>query len=52
MSNASEILVDTLADASVTMIARVPVKSRDWWQARSVLQERLKKTLDADGQDG
>lgn len=47
-----EILVDTLADASVTMIARVPVKSRDWWQARSVLQERLKKTLDADGQDG
>nr|WP_180883075.1 mechanosensitive ion channel domain-containing protein [Mesorhizobium loti] len=42
-----EILVETLGDASVTMTARVPVKSRDWWQARSVLQERLKTSLDA-----
>lgn len=42
-----EILVDTLGDASVTLTARVPVKSRDWWQARSVLQEKLKQTLDA-----
>lgn len=45
-----EILVEALNDANVTMTARVPVKSRDWWQARSVLQEKLKHTLDtADG---
>lgn len=43
----AEILVETLADTSVTMTARVPVRSGDWWQARSVLQERLKTALDA-----
>jgi small conductance mechanosensitive channel len=42
-----EILVETLGDTSVTMTARVPVRSRDWWQARSVLQEKLKVSLDA-----
>ena len=41
-----EILVETLSDSSVTMAARVPVKSGEWWKARSVLQERLKHTLD------
>lgn len=50
-----EILVEALGDSNVTMTARVPVHSRKWWQARSVLQERLKVTLDdakgfADGQ--
>lgn len=45
-----EILVETLSDSSVTLAARVPVKSADWWKARSEIQERLKKTLDqADG---
>lgn len=41
-----EVLVDTLADTTVTLAARVPVASADWWRARSVLQERLKQTLD------
>lgn len=41
-----EILVESLSDSTVTMAARIPVKSRDWWKARSVLQERLKQTLD------
>ncbi len=50
-----EILVEALGDSNVTMSARVPVQSRKWWQARSLLQERLKATLDeangfADGQ--
>lgn len=40
------IWVDTLNDANVTMVARVPVRSRDWWQARSVIQERVKKAVD------
>lgn len=45
-----EVLIEALKDDSVTMAARVPVKSREWWRARSVLQERLKRTLDsADG---
>ena len=42
-----EILVDTLADNTVTLAARIPVTSREWWRARSLLQERLKETLDA-----
>lgn len=41
-----EILVDALADTTVTLAARIPVASRDWWRARSFLQERLKETLD------
>ncbi len=42
-----EILVETLGDTSISMTARVPVRSSDWWQARSVLQEKLKTSLDA-----
>lgn len=41
-----ELLIDTLEDSSVTLIARVPVPSADWWRARSELQERLKLALD------
>lgn len=41
-----EVLVDTMDESKVTLVARVPVRSKDWWQARSVLQERLKNTLD------
>jgi len=41
-----EVLVETLSDSSVTLSARVPVKSGDWWTARSEIQERLKETLD------
>jgi small conductance mechanosensitive channel len=42
----TEILVDTLSDSTVTMMARVPVRSGDWWRARSEVQERLKAALD------
>jgi len=42
-----EFWVDTLADDKVAMVARVPVRSRDWWKARSVIQERLKNAIDA-----
>lgn len=42
-----ELWVDTLADDKVGMVARVPVRSREWWKARSVIQERLKTAIDA-----
>lgn len=42
-----EVLVDSLDDSKVTLVARMPVRSGNWWEARSVLQERLKATLDA-----
>lgn len=41
-----EVLVDTLEDTSVTLVARIPVGSAEWWRARSELQERLKLALD------
>lgn len=43
----SEILLDTLGDSTLTLMARVPVRSADWWRARSEVQERLKSALDA-----
>lgn len=46
---APEILIDTLDDTSVTLLARISVRSADWWRARSDLQERLKEALDANG---
>ncbi|KKB10367.1 hypothetical protein VE26_08370 [Devosia chinhatensis] len=45
-ADSPEVLVDGLDENKVTLVARVPVRSRDWWQARSVLQERLKTKLD------
>ncbi|WP_108396502.1 mechanosensitive ion channel family protein [Devosia submarina] len=44
-----EVLVDTLADATVTMVLRVRVNSRDWNMARADLQEKLKTVLDRAG---
>lgn len=44
-----EILIDTLSDNAITMAARVAVRSRDWTQARSDLQERLRAVLDDAG---
>lgn len=41
-----EVLIDTLGASSVTMIVRVPVRSREWWQARSLVQERLMAAID------
>lgn len=41
-----EIWLDTLGDSNMTIVARVPVRSRDWYQARSVVQERLKTALE------
>ncbi|MGV3490550.1 MAG: mechanosensitive ion channel family protein [Devosia sp.] len=41
-----ELLVDALDDAAVTLVARVPVRSGDWRQSKSKLQERLKTALD------
>lgn len=38
--------VDTLGDTTVTLAARVPVRSRDWDAARSLVQERLMLTLE------
>ncbi|HEY4199805.1 MAG TPA: mechanosensitive ion channel domain-containing protein [Devosiaceae bacterium] len=43
---APEIQVDALGDSTVTMAIRIAVPSKDWWAARSDLQERLKHTLD------
>jgi len=42
--------VDTLGDSSVTMTARLAVRSQDWWTARADLQEKLKRVVD--GADG
>jgi small conductance mechanosensitive channel len=44
-----EVLVDTLADTSVTMSVRIPVRSRDWNMARADLQEKLKLVIDRAG---
>jgi small conductance mechanosensitive channel len=44
-----EVLIDTLEDSSVTLVARIPVASADWWRARSDLQDRLKLALDKAG---
>lgn len=41
-----EFWVDTLNDANMTIAARVPVKSRDWWEARSQVQERIRNAVD------
>ncbi|UYO00109.1 MAG: mechanosensitive ion channel [Devosia sp.] len=43
----SEILLDTLSDSTMTLVARVPVRSGDWWRARSEVQERIKAILQA-----
>ncbi|SMQ65341.1 small conductance mechanosensitive channel [Devosia lucknowensis] len=43
----SEVLLDTLGDSNMTLVARVPVRSKDWWRARSEVQERVKQVLDA-----
>lgn len=42
-----EFWVDTLNDTNMTIVARVPVKSRDWWEARSIVQERIRNSIDA-----
>lgn len=44
-----EVLVDTLGDSNITLAARVPVRSQEWNQARSDLQERLRKIIDDAG---
>jgi small conductance mechanosensitive channel len=41
-----EVLIDSMDENKVTLIARMPVQSKDWWQARSLLQEQLMETLD------
>lgn len=41
-----EVLVDSLDETKVTLVARMPVRSANWWEARSLLQERLKSTLE------
>lgn len=43
---APEIWVDSFADTAVSLVARVPVKSRDWWRARSIINERVKNAID------
>jgi small conductance mechanosensitive channel len=44
-----EILVENVGEKAMTLIARVPVKSADWRQARSDLQERLRTLVDNAG---
>lgn len=46
-SSQPEVLVDTIDDSKVTLLARMPVRSGDYWDARSLLQEKLKATLDS-----
>ena len=45
----TEVLVDTVGDAAVTMTLRVPVRSRDWNLARADLQEKLLAVVDRAG---
>jgi small conductance mechanosensitive channel len=42
-----EVWVDALGDSNVSLVARVPVRSREWWRARSVIHERVKNAIDA-----
>ncbi|QQR40694.1 mechanosensitive ion channel family protein [Devosia rhizoryzae] len=42
-----EFWVDTLNDANMVIVARVPVQSRDWWEARSIIQERIRNAVDS-----
>lgn len=42
-----EIWVDTVGDSNVTVVARVPVRSRDWWKARSIINEQVMAAIDA-----
>ena len=44
-----EILVDALSPSAMTLAVRVPVRSRDWWDARSELQEKLRAVVDGAG---
>lgn len=44
-----EVLIDSLGDSAITLVARVPVRSRDWLQGRSDLQERLRAVVDDAG---
>ncbi|MET0436673.1 MAG: mechanosensitive ion channel domain-containing protein [Devosia sp.] len=44
-----DIWLDTLGDTTMTVVARIPVRSGDWWQARSLVQERLKVALERNG---
>ena len=48
-ANPPEVLVDSLGASAMTLMARIPVKSADWRQARSDLQERLRTLLDNAG---
>jgi small conductance mechanosensitive channel len=48
-SSKADVLIDTLADDTVTMVLRVRVNSRDWNTARSDLQEKLKMVMDRAG---
>lgn len=41
-----EVLVDSMDEAKITLVARVPVRSNDWWQARSLIQEQIMAVLD------
>jgi small conductance mechanosensitive channel len=45
-ADAIDVWVDTMDASNVTLVARVPVRSADWWTARSDLQEKLKQVLD------
>ena len=47
ISSQPEVTVDTLANDTITLAVRVPVKSSDWFRARGSLQEKLKLVLDA-----
>jgi len=42
-----EVWIDALGDSNVSLVARVPVRSREWWRARSVIHERVKNAMDA-----
>ena len=42
----TEVLIDTLGDSTITLAARVPVRSQDWTLARSELQEKLRAIVD------
>ena len=46
---APDVQVSALGDSTVTMLARVPVRSGEWQVARSELQEKLKSIIDDAG---
>ena len=47
-----QVLLDTLGDSTMTIALRAAVPSKDWFSARSILQERVKSAVDTASANG